>query len=79
MTVTVTVTVTVLTCGTGIRLNVAVYVETAVQEDEELSDPLAPLQVVQVAPAVRLTVGGGRHGAPLSCHVQPDVVLRDQT
>ena len=56
MTVTVTVTVTVLTCGTGIRLNVAVYVETAVQEDEELSDPLAPLQLVQVAPAVRLTV-----------------------
>ena len=49
----------VLTCRWGIRLDVAVNVETAVHEDEELPLPVAGLEVVQVASAVRLGVGTG--------------------
>ena len=49
----------VLTCSWGIRLDVAVNVETAVHEDEELPLPVAGLEVVQVASAVRLGVGTG--------------------
>ena len=65
----------VLTCSWRVRLNVAVNVETAVHEDEELADPLAALEVVQVTSTVGLGVGRGWHQATLSGNLQPDIVL----